>query len=162
MIKILSIDQSLNCSGYCVVELNEKNDDFILIKHGFYKPKSTKSEEKILENCLFFNNLIKSEKIELVLLENIQAQKSLNTFKVLAMLLGALLEVIGLNHCDYMIIPPATWRKILKVKKGTRRKELKQLSKQFVLNKFGLEVNDDVADSICMLCYFIKNYEEEN
>ena len=163
MIKILSIDQSLNCSGYCVVELNDKNDDFILIKHGFYKPKSTKSEEKILENCLFFNDLIKTEKIELVLLENIQAQKSLNTFKVLAMLLGALLEVIDLNHCDYMIIPPATWRKILKVKRGTKRKELKQLSKKFVLNKFGLDVIDDVSDAIVMMCYFIENqFKEEN
>ena len=46
MIKILSIDQSLNCSGYCVVELNDKNDDFILIKHGFYKPNQLKVKEK--------------------------------------------------------------------------------------------------------------------
>ena len=157
MIKILSIDQSLNCSGYCVVELNDKNDDFILIKHGFYKPKSTKSEGKILETCLFFKRLIKNEEIELVLLEDIQAQMSLKTFKVLGMLLGALLEVIDITHCHYRIIPPATWRKILKVKKGTKRKELKQLSKQFVLNKFGLDVIDDVSDAIVMMCYFIEN-----
>ena len=82
---------------------------------------------------------------------------SLKTFKVLGMLLGALLEVIDITHCHYRIIPPATWRKILKVKKGTKRKELKQLSKQFVLNKFGLDVIDDVSDAIVMMCYFIEN-----
>ena len=79
-----------------------------------------------------------------------------------AMLLGALIEVVNENQCEYMIIPPATWRKILNPKKGMKRKELKELSKQYVHDRFNLEVNDDVADSICMLCYFIENYEEEN
>ena len=156
--KILSIDQSLNCSGYCICE----SDNLNLIKCTFYKPKCVKSVEKMYKICVFFNQIIQEENIDLVLLEDVQSQLSIKTFKLLAMLLGALIEVVNENQCEYMIIPPATWRKILNPKKGMKRKELKELSKQYVRDRFNLEVNDDVADSICMLCYFIENYEEEN
>lgn len=172
MMKILSIDQSLNCSGYCICE----SDNLNLIKCTFYKPKYVKSVEKnvkffdkyvksvekMYKICVFFNQIIQEENIDLVLLEDVQSQLSIKTFKLLAMLLGALIEVVNENQCEYMIIPPATWRKILNPKKGMKRKELKELSKQYVRDRFNLEVNDDVADSICMLCYFIENYEEEN
>ena len=155
--KILSIDQSLNCSGYCICE----SDNLNLIKCTFYKPKCVKSVEKMYKICVFFNQIIQEENIDLVLLEDVQSQLSIKTFKLLAMLLGALIEVVNENQCEYMIIPPATWRKILNPKKGMKRKELKELSKQYVHDRFNLEVNDDVADSICMLCYFIENYEGE-
>ena len=155
--KILSIDQSLNCSGYCICE----SDNLNLIKCTFYKPKCVKSVEKMYKICVFFNQIIQEENIDLVLLEDVQSQLSIKTFKLLSMLLGALIEVVNENQCEYMIIPPATWRKILNPKKGMKRKELKELSKQYVRDRFNLEVNDDVADSICMLCYFIENYEGE-
>ena len=171
LMKILSIDQSLNCSGYCIYDTDNNN----LIKHGFYKPKCVKSVkknakifnkyvksvEKLYKNCIFFNEIIKEENINLVLLEDVQSQLSISTFKSLSMLLGALVETVKENNCEYVIIPPVTWRKVLNTKKGMKRKELKQLSKQYVLDNFGLDVNDDVADSIVMVCYFIENYKEE-
>ena len=153
--KILSIDQSLNCSGYCICE----SDNLNLRKCTFYKPKCVKSVEKMYKICIFFNQVIQEENIDLVLLEDVQSQLSIKTFKLLSMLLGALIEVVNENQCEYMIIPPATWRKILNPKKGMKRKDLKELSKQYVRDRFNLEVNDDVADSICMLCYFIENHE---
>ena len=61
-------------------------------------------------------------------------------------------------------IEVVTWRsKInLKIGRGIKRDNLKEQSKNYVLNKYNIEANDDVCDSICLMdAYFVDNKEQE-
>lgn len=53
---------------------------------------------------------------------------------------------------DYDFIMPSTWRSRLKIKtgRGVKRDSLKQADMNYVKNKYSIEVNDDVADAICI------------
>lgn len=155
--KLLSVDQSSTCSGLSIFEYSEENADYQLIWHDKYKPLGNDFEEKMLNLANYIDKLIKREEIEMILLENVQAQTNLATHKKLCMLLGALIEVTDINNIDYTVISSNSWRKLLHAKKGMKRKELKQLAKNYVFDKFEIESSEDEADSICMACYY---YEE--
>ena len=154
--KLLSVDQSSTCSGLSIFEYSKENADYQLIWNDKYKPSGNDFEEKMLNLANYIDRLIKREKIKMILLENIQAQTNLATHKKLCMLLGALIEVADVNNIDYTVISSSTWRKLLHTKKGMKRKELKQLAKNYVFNRFEVEVSEDEADSICMACYFFQ------
>lgn len=157
--KILSVDQSTTSSGYCIMEIFPDNT-YELLSYGLYKPKGD-VEERILDTCNFFSDVIKKENIKLCVLENVQSQSNPSTFRLLAMLLGALIEMIDVNGSEYVIVAPSTWRKILPTKRGMKRKELKALSKQYVLDEFKITVNDDISDSICIGIWFCHYYGYE-
>lgn len=42
-----------------------------------------------------------------------------------------------------------------------KREEYKELSKQYVLDKFGLDVTDDESDSICIGVAYVKTFCKE-
>ena len=56
-----------------------------------------------------------------------------------------------MNSCDYFTYYPSEWRKLLGIgEAGVKRNALKELDKQYIREKYGLEVNDDIADAICI------------
>lgn len=155
--KILSLDQSTK-TGFAVFEDDEYNDDFLLVSYGLYRAKGNTFEEKIIDICNYFDILIHEEQIDLLLLEDVQAQTNTNTYGKLSRLVGALIELANINNIEYKIIHSSTWRKGLIIK-GRDRKMLKQQSQQYILDKYGIEVQDDVADAICIGTYFLNKFK---
>ena len=70
--------------------------------------------------------------------------------------MGGLLEVAHKHCVFYEVVHSSTWRKGLGIK-GKKREELKGASKQYVLDRYGIDVSDDVADSICIGTYYLLN-----
>lgn len=157
MSKILSLDQS-STSGFAIFEDDECNDDFLLISYGLYRAKGNTFEEKIIDICNYFDILIHEEQIDLLLLEDVQSQSNTLTYGKLSRLIGALIELANMNNIEYKIIHSSTWRKGLGIK-GKDRKTLKEQSKQYVFNKYGITVNDDVSDAIAIGTYYLLNNE---
>ena len=98
----------------------------------------------------------KEEKIDLIILEDVQKQVNQKTFGDLNKLMGGLLEVAHKHCVFYEVVHSSTWRKGLGIK-GKKREELKSASKQYVLDRYGIDVSDDVADSICIGTYYLLN-----
>ena len=152
---IISLDQSITKTGISVFESNECDDDFKLIEYELFITKGD-TEQKIFKTAIKLQDLILKYNPTKVLLEDIQLQMNVNTYKSLSQLQGALFFVCYGMAVKCEIIKPSVWRKGLEIK-GKNRDEFKQKAKEYVFNKYGLTVNEDIAESICIgTYYFIK------
>ena len=83
-------------------------------------------------------------------------------------LVRKLVEIIGivrgwciLNNVYYEEIKPSVWRKHCGFDQGgKKRAELKAASMEYVKIKYGIEVNDDTADAICIGDAVVNMYKE--
>ena len=146
---ILSLDQAMRITGIAVLKNNE------LIHYGLYKnPNDTKKkkwshEEKIDLILNELKRLIEEYNIDYVVFEDVQSQKSPQTFKQLSILLGCIRQELFKIKIPYEILPPATWRTTLNIK-GRNREQKKKNAQIYVKNKFDIEVTEDEADAICI------------
>lgn len=99
--------------------------------------------------------VIKEWKPDFICFEDIQYQNGIITFKILAMLLGIVQEVINENDIPFEIVSPNVWRKYAGTA-GKDRKTEKMLSKAVVKEKYNISVNDDVAEAILIGHYGVK------
>lgn len=113
-------------------------------------------EQRILQ-------LIEKESPDVVLIEDVVLMRSPAVMKMLARLQG-----IIIGYCDAAGIPieiyfPTAWRKLLDFKQAkTPRKELKQQAIDLVMQRYGIAVNSDEADAICIALAHFKKQTEEN
>lgn len=83
-------------------------------------------------------------------------------------LVRKLSEILGIvrgwcirNNSYYEEIPPSVWRKYCGLEQGKKKRaELKAASVEYVKEKYNVEVNDDVADSICIGDAMVNRYGE--
>lgn len=165
---IISFDQSTTTVGYAIFEENE------LVQYGTYSPKhSKKVDDRIFEISNFLRRVISTvPNIEVILLEDIQLQNSINgsqkyfsnqgnniiTFKALAKLQGALINTCLDEGVDYEVIAPSHWKSIIKIKSKYRRDQKKE-AMEFVDEFFGENATEDEADAICIGYSYIKEKE---
>jgi hypothetical protein len=69
-----------------------------------------------------------------------------------------------MNDCEFNTIRPTEFRKELDFVQGknVKREELKQQAINYVKKIYNLEVNDDVADAICIGCAVINKFKNKN
>ena len=158
MSRILALDQATK-TGFSIFEKNEWEEDFKLLRYGLYRAKGGTFEDKIINICDYFDRLIHEYQVDIILLEDVQAQTNTLTYGKLSRLVGALIELSNINEINYNIIHSSSWRSGLNIK-GKTRKELKASSQKFVFKKYGLDVPDDVADSICIGTYYLMKEEQ--
>lgn len=82
-----------------------------------------------------------------VVMEDIQYQNGVLTFKVLAMLLGVVQTCCAERSIEFEVVSPNVWRKYAGTN-GKNRREEKMLSIAVVRDKYGITVSDDVAEAI--------------
>ena len=83
-------------------------------------------------------------------------------------LVRKLAEIIGIvkawgirENVPVEEVKPAVWRKWIGIDQGgKKRNELKQASMDFVRETYGVEVNDDTADAICIGGAVLNMYKE--
>lgn len=73
------------------------------------------------------------------------------TLKKLSYLLGAIRYECHERNIPFNLIYPSEWRRTVGFAVGKlKREELKRLAVDYVAENYGAEVNDDVADAICI------------
>lgn len=149
---VLSLDQSTTATGWGLFRQGK------LEGHGVYKPSGDRNEridktriwvqEKIKE-------LAKEENIDLhLILEDIQMQRNVETFKSLAHLQGVLVNVgfqtLKTKEISQMAIYySSAWKSTCRVG-GKKRAEQKANAHKHVLKKYGIDAPEDACDAICL------------
>ena len=122
------------------------------MKHRFHTMLKTISN-RIVENAP-----------DIVVFEDISLQTNVSTLVLLAQLQGAIIQTCVMNDIEYIMFKSSSWRKVLNFHQGrnVKRPELKQQAKDFVKNKYGLELKEDICDAICIGEAYIKSKKDED
>ena len=149
---VLSLDQSTTATGWALFEEGKLKD------FGIYKP-SGERDQRIEKTRLWVKSkieeLVTKEPIELTLvLEDIQMQRNVETFKSLAHLQGVLIN-LGFQKkqekelVDSVEYYSSAWKSTCNIK-GRKRKEQKESAQKHVLHTYGVTAPEDVCDAICL------------
>ena len=149
---ILSLDQSTTATGWALFEEGKLKD------FGVYKPSGDRNQ-RIEETRKWLKSKIEElfakEPIELTLvLEDIQMQGNVETFKSLAHLQGVLIN-LGFQKkqekelVDSVEYYSSAWKSTCNIK-GRKRKEQKKNAQKHVLDTYGVTAPEDVCDAICL------------
>ena len=158
----LSLDLSTKSSGWAVFE------DTKLVEYGCITSASTDLIKRIHIMIDGIKEVLNKYEIKNIYVEEVRPDLgggNLATHRAL-MYLQAALEF--LVHDEYKgtkieYIYPSSWRAVCGIKngRGVKRLTLKELDKQFVKDNYGLDVNDDIADAICVGHAQVKKQETE-
>lgn len=152
---ILSLDLSTKSSGWAVV------DGETVADYGLITSASTDLIKRIHIMIDGINEVLKKySDINKIIVEEVRPEGGYGvgnqkTHKALMYLQAALEFLI---HDEYNkkveieYIFPSSWRAACGIKngRGIKRTTLKEADIAFVKEKFGLDVNDDIADAICI------------
>ena len=144
--KVLGLDTSTTSTGYCVMEDNK------ILAYGVIKPKKSLD---VIDRIIYIEKEIKeliiAKEVEYVCIEDLVSFRNAYATKGLA---GLLMHIqIELRKKDMLVITvrPTEWLK--GIVKGKTRAEQKASGKEYVLEKYGLNVGDDEADAILVARY---------
>lgn len=147
---ILALDQALGGNtGYSVFNKDTQE----LVAYGKYSGGTLLGcKDKLVE-------LLEEWEPEFVLLEDIQQQRNVQTFKSLSMLLGVLqvaLEERGIKH---EIVHVQRWRAKSQIQ-ARNRAEAKKMAQALVEELYGIKVSADISESILIgRFYFLSRIE---
>lgn len=147
IIKLLTIDSSTNKSGLGYYE-HGKYIGYDLLDFSKDKKMESRFESmsiRLLDKLDEFNpDIVYIE--ETVVLRNAQTQRFLTRLQ------GVVYGWCVKHYCEFNTIRPTEWRKQLSFNQGknVKREQLKQQSMDYVKEKYNIEVNDDVADALCI------------
>ncbi len=151
-LRILALDQALTKTGFAIFD-KELEKYGILNLGDIERDKTLTKEQKGLERINnvkeFMNRLIDTYDIELVVLEDVQSQKNVDTFKKLASLQGNLKLWLYEFGIPFAILKPSEWRQALGIK-GSKREIQKKNAIDKINKLYGAKVTDDEADAICL------------
>ena len=148
MSKVLSVDQSTRCSGYCLVEDNE-----YVCSGVIDMSKSTlDTQERSFEMAKAIWKLVNKYKPECLVIEDVQNQNSTKTVIILSRLQGMIIGYAEAHGVETHILAPTVWRRELNYQQGpkVKRAELKQQSEDYVCNKYGFVKSEDENEAIAL------------
>lgn len=163
---LLSLDLSTKSSGWAVF------NDGILIDYGCITASSTDLIKRIkkMTDELQISALNKYE-IGKVIVEEVRPEGGYGvgnqkTHKALMWLQAAVAFMLHDNYptVELEYIYPSSWRASLGIKngRGIKRQTLKEADVEFVKTKYRINVNDDVADAICIgLAQYVQQDDNE-
>lgn len=165
MSKLLSLDQSSKCTGYAIFE------DGKLIDYGHISLNNQELGVRLNRLSDWLINIIEEEKIDEVILEDIQLQdkksssvqfdkgsSNVKTYRILAEVIGVIEATLTRIGTKYCFSAPASWKSKLGIFGGGRPKEKKK-AQEHVLQYSGKTVTQDEADAICI---GLAHYAKEN
>lgn len=157
--KILSLDLSTKSSGWAIF------DDGQLLNYGCQTSSSTDLVKRIHIMVTKVQELVTEYDIDKIIIEEVRPDTSNpKTLKALMWLQGALAIMMHDNFptTEIEYIYPSSWRAAIGIRsgRGIKRESLKQADIDFIKKKYDINVNDDIADAICIgLAQF---YEKDN
>lgn len=157
--RIIALDNATHITGWAVF------DNTQLVSYGKYTTQDKDTSDRILEMGDWLSNLLVKWEPSTIILEDIQQQNNVSTFKVLAKLQGVLEYISKKNGVEYYIISPATWKHNAQVQGRTRVDQKR--SAQLIVNRlYGVQATQDECDAILLGKYgvdkFLKNIRMVN
>ena len=150
---ILALDQASRTSGYAVF------CDDQLIDSGKFTFEDADIAKRLMKIRNKVEELINEFCIEKIILEDIQCQgnvvNNLETFKILAEVIGVLTELAAEKNLPYALVYSTVWKSTLQIK-GRTRPEQKKNAQKYVLNTYGKKVTQDESDAICIGAHYTK------
>ena len=154
---ILVFDQATKCTGYSVwVDGQLQNYGIIEVDD-----KTLTSIERIRamrEKCI---DIAERYRPEMICIEGVQYQNNQAVYSQLSQLQGAIMTIAFDKDIALYIIPPTVWKGHCEIK-GKKRAEQKENTIKMVRNLYGLEVSEDIADSIGIGRYVAETLILEN
>lgn len=127
-----------------------------MVTHGTWSFSTKKFEfsRAVYEITRIAKELIEVKEIDVVYIEDTQLRQNAQSFKKLAQLQGALINLCEGLDIPYESVPPTRWQSFCGIKG-------KAQSMQFVQDKLGITTdNDNLADAICIGWYAVNNTKE--
>ena len=159
--KILTLDLSTKQSGYAI---GQKQN---LLSHGCFSVSATNPYKRIIKMRDSIAQLIKDNQIVKIVMEEVRPEYNSHTNKILMYLQASVvLMAYEINpKIEFQFLGASEWRARLKMRQG-RGIKLDQLKPQdinYVQQKYGIKVNDDEADAICIFdAYWIQEKNQIN
>jgi len=170
-LNVLAVDQARK-GGWCVMDYDTKK----IVAIGMFDFPANKYTfiGAVVEICDLVEELMEKSGASAVFIEDIQLRRNVSSFKKLAQLQGALAADFERREYLYDFIPPTRWQSYCNARGRSEKekkaklteintegkKASKQLSIQYVKEKFGIETADDnLADAICICDYVVNNIE---
>ena len=146
--RIVAIDNATEKVGISVFD-----DGKLIYWHLF--TYSGETIDRIVKNRQFLENtIIKEWQPDFIIVEDIQYQNNILTFKTLAMLLGSTLAAIRANKIKYETVLSKVWRSHFTIG-GVTRVQQKMAAIQLIKKMYGIDVNDDIAEAILLGKYAV-------
>ena len=151
--KILAIDVSSACSGYCILE-----DGYLDIGSvNTIVPRGLKQKDKLTlgQKLLFFENsvkaIIKKYKPNLIVVEDIFKGPNAKTFKTLAAFRGVAFKICQqLTKKDPISLMPTEARKLINIKGKKKEDAFEFVVKKYKLKHYVFEKDNDKTDAIVL------------
>lgn len=145
--KVLSLDQSSNKTGFAVFE-----DGELKIHNIIDLSKCKDLEMRINQMMVKINTLIEKIRPDAIVFEDVNFQSNVGTLTVLARLQGAIILSAIKHDINYEIYKPSHWRKILGFKQGKSvgREALKTQALSYIQDKYNIQTKEDIAEAICI------------
>lgn len=162
---ILSLDLSTKSSGWAYFENGELKD------HGCITSASTDLIKRIYKMRDELAAILDQYPIDKIVVEEVRPEGgfgvgSTQTHRALMWLQAATAFLLHDNYPQIEIdyIYPSSWRAKLGIKngRGVKRTSLKEADIAFVKNKYNIDVNDDIADAICIGLAAYSNANDSN
>jgi len=146
---VLAIDPSTKASGYAVYEDQELKD------YGYITAGSSNVWHRIHKMVDELEEIVIKHEIDNVIIEDVYPEdvhNNIQIYKTLTYLQGFILDMLNNHDLHPKFYTASEWRKKCGIHtgRGVKRESLKPKDKQFVRSQFGLQVNDDIADAICI------------
>lgn len=147
MKRVLALDQASKCTGWAIFE--EGN----LISHGKISLNDSDIDVRLVQLRQKIQQLIQENNIDEVIYEDIQQQNNVannvQTFKILAEVYGVISELFQELQIPHSAVLASSWKSTLGIK-GRTRAEQKKNAQNYVEEKYGVHVIQDIADAICI------------
>lgn len=146
---IIGLDLSTKSSGWSVFS------DGNLIKYGCITAGSANLFNRIDKMIVELEPIIIENQIHHVYIEDVYPEDVKNNqavFNALKYLQGFVLHLLNKHNLKYTFFTASEWRAKCGIHtgRGIKRDSLKPKDIAFVKNQFNIQVNDDIADAICI------------
>lgn len=154
MANILALDQATRVSGYAIFNKNGtllKYGKIVMADSDDIGKRLTKIRQKV-------EQLIIEEDIDEVVMEDIQLQENVQTFKALAEVFGVLYELFVSQGMPVEAVLASSWKSTLGIK-GKDRAAQKRNAQQWVIDTYGMKPTQDECDAICIGEHYLRTKE---
>lgn len=145
-IKFCGIDASTKSTGICLL-IDGKLSDYKLIDFKSCDDR----EERTKLMCIAILKQLTEYNPDIVYIEDSWNAVNVDVTKLLTRIMGVTYAWCLSKNKEWHSILPSQWRKYCGFEIGKKkRQELKQMSIDYVKEKYGIDVNDDVSDCIAL------------
>ena len=149
--KVASIDSATRKTGVAMFE-DGKLVDYHLIDLSRFSGTPEDRMDYMVDEIVKTIHSLSATLPELIYIEEPNGQlNNIDTYRKLSEIIGAVRFWARRNRILIEEVKPTVWRRHCGIDQGKKKRaELKAESVAFVKEQFNIEVNDDVADAICL------------